>query len=150
MTAAHAMTDTVGQVMTERPVTVRPETTVAEVYDLMERRGIAACPVVNAEGQLRGILTRVDLLRSFRSSNALGVLTPEEVGRLPVAEVMRSGVVTLEPEDALVAALDLLVETRFHALPVVRRGAGPPMLVGLVTQTDMTRHLMRPTLANRR
>ena len=143
----HAMTESVRLVMTERPVTVRPETTVAEVYALMEERGIAACPVVTPAGELRGIVSRVDLLRAFRPSKELSVLTPEAAGRQSVREVMRFGVVTLEPDDPLVAALDLLVDTRFHALPVVQRGPGPPRVVGIVTQTDVVRHLMRPAVA---
>jgi len=143
MTSTRSVTDTVAEVMSERPVLVTPETPVAEAFALMEQHGIATCPVVGAKQELRGMLSRVDLLRALRPSRELQVFGAAEVGKLPVREVMRRGVVTVEPEDPIVAAVDLFVDTRLHALPVVRRGAGSPVVVGVVTQGDALRHLMR-------
>jgi len=143
MTPTHLITETVGSVMTERPTLVSPETPVAELYGLMEERGISACPVVNDEGELVGMASRVDLLRAFRPSRELHVLAAEDVRPLPVREIMHCGVVTLEPEDPLVTAVDLFADTRFHVLPVVRRGPGQPVVVGILAQSDALRHLMR-------
>jgi CBS-domain-containing membrane protein len=145
----HAVTETVSEVMAERPVTVQPDALVAAVYRLMEERGIATCPVVSETGELCGMVSRVDLLRAFRPSRELRALSAEEIGRLPVRDVMRCGVVTVEPEDPMVAAVDLFADTRLHALPVVRRGAGRPVVVGIVTQGDALRHLMGATAPRR-
>lgn len=150
MTITHAVTDTVSEVMSERPVLVRPETPVADAFDLMEQHGIATCPVVAETGELRGMLSRVDLLRALRPSRELDVVGAEAVGKVPVREVMRRGIVTVEPEDPIVAAVDLFVDTRLHALPVVRRGAGNPVVVGVVTQGDALRYLMRVPSGARR
>jgi CBS domain-containing protein len=54
---------------------------------------------------------------------------------------MRCGVVTVEPHDPIVAAADLMIETRLHVLPVVHRGPGQPKLLGVITQRDVLRHL---------
>jgi CBS domain-containing protein len=143
MIPTHLITETVGSVMTERPVVVLQETPVAELYGILEERGITACPVVNDEGELVGMASRVDLLRAFRPSRELHVLAAEEVLKLPVREIMHCGVVTLEPEDPLVTAVDLFADTRFHVLPVVRRGSGQPIVVGILAQSDALRHLMR-------
>ena len=145
MSRTHTVTDTVAEVMNPRPFTVHPDTLVVEVYTLMQKHGIATCPVVDESGELRGMVSRVDLLRAFRPSRELQALGTGEVRRLPVRDVMRFGVVTVEPADPLVAAVDLFTDTRLHALPVVRRGPGRPVVVGVVTQSDALRHLMEGT-----
>jgi CBS domain-containing protein len=142
MTATLKATETVGEVMTGDPVTVTPDTTVAELEAVMRREGVASCPVVDDRGELVGMASRVDLLRAFRPSRELKVKAPAEVGQLQVRDIMRAGVVTVEQGDPLVAALDLIVDTRLHALPVVHRGPGRPVVVGLVTQGDLLRHFM--------
>jgi CBS-domain-containing membrane protein len=141
----HAI-ETVREVMTGDPVTVRPDTTVAELDTLMRWKGVASCPVVDNQRELVGIASRVDLLRALRPSRELGVKDPAEVGQLQVRDIMRAGVVTVEPDDPLVAALDLIVDTRLHALPVVQRGPGRPVVIGVVTQRDLLSHFMRRTM----
>lgn len=143
MAMTHAGVETVAALMTARPLTVRPDAPLEEVFARMEEYGIATCPVVNEAGELCGMASRVDLLRALRPSRELRVNRAEEIAQLSVREIMRCGVVTVEPEDPLVAAVDLFVDTRLHALPVVRRGAGRPIVVGVITQGDALRHLMR-------
>ncbi len=143
MSLTHEATETIAEAMSEQPLMVRPETTVEEAFALMEEHGLRPCLVVGEEGDLRGVVSPLDLLRVLRPSRELRVLNADQVARLPVREVMRRGVVTAEPEHPLVAAVDLFLETRLHALPVVRRGAGQPMVVGIVTQADALRCLMR-------
>jgi CBS domain-containing protein len=63
---------------------------------------------------------------------------------------MRRGVVTVEPEDPVAVAADLMVETRLRSLPVVQRSPGAGrMLVGIVSQGDLLRGL-RFVLADER
>ncbi|MDX8031250.1 CBS domain-containing protein [Lentzea sp. BCCO 10_0856] len=56
--------DAVAQVMTKSPVTVSPNTDLAEVAALMLDHGVRSVPVVR-EGHLAGIVTRRDMLRSI-------------------------------------------------------------------------------------
>ncbi|SER71713.1 CBS domain-containing protein [Lentzea albida] len=56
--------DVVAQVMTKPPVTVTPNTDLAEVADLMLEHDVRSIPVVH-EGHLAGIVTRRDMLRSI-------------------------------------------------------------------------------------
>ena len=143
MTAIQYGTETVREVMTGDPVTVGPDMTIAGLETLMRREGVASCPVVDERGELVGMASRVDLLRALRPSRELSVRNPAELGQLTVRDIMRAGVVTVEPDDPLVAALDLMVDTRLHSLPVVHRGPGRPVVVGMVTQGDLLRHFMR-------
>jgi CBS domain-containing protein len=50
-------------VMTERVLRVRPETTVLDIATTLSERQISALPVVDANGRLVGIVTESDLMR---------------------------------------------------------------------------------------
>ncbi|SFR03010.1 CBS domain-containing protein [Lentzea waywayandensis] len=62
--ARQAPADVVAQAMTKSPVTVSPNTDLAEVADLMLEHDVRSVPVVH-EGHLAGIVTRRDMLRSI-------------------------------------------------------------------------------------
>jgi CBS domain-containing protein len=57
------------------------------------------------------------------------------------ADIMRRGGVSVGPEDPVVVAAELMVETRLRSLPVVQRTSGSPVLVGMVSQDDLLRAL---------
>jgi CBS domain-containing protein len=54
----------VGAVMTRDPVSVKPDTSLKEIVELMERRRIKRVPVLDGEVPV-GILSRADLLRGL-------------------------------------------------------------------------------------
>ncbi len=56
--------DTVGDIMTGKPETIRPEMTVSEAVQLMDGKKVRRLPVVDGDGKLIGILTRADILRA--------------------------------------------------------------------------------------
>ncbi|MFF4037654.1 CBS domain-containing protein [Streptomyces sp. NPDC001816] len=63
--AAKIRARTAGQLMTEPPVTVHAEETVAAAARTMAERGVERLPVVDEEDRLVGIVTRRDLLQVF-------------------------------------------------------------------------------------
>ena len=60
-----ASADVAGQLMTSPAVTIGPDATVVEAAKVMDRRRVKRLPVVDAEGTLVGIVSRVDLLKAF-------------------------------------------------------------------------------------
>lgn len=54
---------TLGEVMTRQPKTVSPEATIGEAADVMLTHRISGLPVVDASGQLVGIITESDIFR---------------------------------------------------------------------------------------
>ncbi|HYL22744.1 MAG TPA: CBS domain-containing protein [Gemmatimonadales bacterium] len=131
----------VHEVMTRAPVTVTAATTTGDLMALFERHDFNAFPVVDAQGVVRGIVTKLDVLRLFRPDRNLRVPDFPLLSSGRVADIMRRGVVSVEPDDPLVVAADLMVETRLHSLPVVQRKSGGPVLVGIVAQGDLLRGL---------
>jgi CBS domain-containing protein len=51
------------EVMTPEVETIRPDATVLEAAHAMLRRGVSGLPVVDADGQLVGVVTEGDFLR---------------------------------------------------------------------------------------
>ena len=128
-------------VMTRVPVTATPTTTLGDLMALFDRYDFNAFPVVDAQGVVCGIVTKLDVLRMFRPDTNLRIPDFQALSSGHVADIMRRGVVSVEPEDPAVVAADLMVETRLRSLPVVERRSGRPVLVGMVSQGDVLRAL---------
>jgi CBS-domain-containing membrane protein len=146
---AKAAGDTAGDVMTTRPVTVRPDTTVAEAARLMDRHHASCLPVIGEDGKLAGTVSRRDLLRVFlrRDSDIRAEVTDEVLVRylgtnpVLVSVDVTDGVVTLSGEVACKSMLPLV-------LPATRAVDGVVDVEGHLTYgVDDTR---RPPVPNLR
>jgi CBS domain-containing protein len=133
---------TVREVMTARPVTVGPGTSVAELKALFERHDFNAFPVVNQGGVLCGIVTKLDFLRMFRPARRRWLPDLRAVWAERVEDIMCGAIIAVDPEDRIGAATDLMVEARLRSLPVVERSPGGPTLVGMVSRGDLLRCLI--------
>jgi acetoin utilization protein AcuB len=126
----------VQDVMSSNPVTVSPETSVAEVWDLMRERTIRHIPVLD-RGALVGMLSDRDPAH-FDMARLLNVEGADALRRAlatPVAKVMSSDIVDVSPDAELGEVVDLLVENRIGAVPVVRPDTQD--LVGIVSYIDV-------------
>jgi CBS domain-containing protein len=150
MTTRPGRAQIVGDVMNRAPVTLPPGARITDAVRRFREEGPAAIAVVDAAGTLCGIVTVLDLLRAAAPGEGLPVPSPRALAARTIETVMRPGVVTLEETDRLNAALDLLIETRFHALPVVRRYGHGPVLVGILEQRDLLPVLSGARPARRR
>ena len=56
---------TAAELMSTPPVMISPDASVAEAAKLMYERGVKRLPVVDSDGQLAGIVSRIDLLSVF-------------------------------------------------------------------------------------
>jgi CBS domain-containing protein len=130
------------EVMTPRPITATPGTTIGEVMEQFDRHDFNAIPVVDAAGGVMGIVTKLDVLRALRPAPDVELRAPESVTSQRIESVMRRGVVAVEPEDSVVVAADLMVATRLRSLPVVQPLHGSARkVVGIVSQGDLLRGL---------
>jgi CBS domain-containing protein len=130
------------EVMTQRVVTLTPRSTIGDAMGEFDRHDFNALPVVTDGGVLIGIVTKLDVLRALRPAPDVELRSPQAVSAQPVEGVMRRGVVTVEPDDPVTAAADLMIETRLRSLPVVSRARrSEQRLVGMVSQGDLLRGL---------
>jgi CBS domain-containing protein len=134
----------VTELMTSNPVTVTPDATVAEVWDLMRERDIRHVPVVNG-GTVVGMVSDRDLA-SFDLGRVLTSEGADAVRRelaMPIVNLMSADVVAVEPETDITEVIDALLEHRIGAVPVVRSESGE--LVGIVSYVDVL-HAVRDAL----
>ena len=60
---------TVGEVMTDKPISIKPNKSLREAAHLMHEKNIRRLPVVDEqEGKVIGILTRGDIIRTMANS----------------------------------------------------------------------------------
>ena len=63
-----ALGQTVGEVMSENPITITPDKSLKDAARQMHDRKIHRLPVLDAEGHLIGIVTRGDIVREMAAS----------------------------------------------------------------------------------
>jgi len=133
---------TVREVMTRHPVTVSPDMSIAELKALFETHDFNMFPVVDKQGGLRGIVTKLDLLRTFRPDLRRWIPDLRVLWAERVEGIMNRGAIIAEPDDSIVVVVDTMLESRLRSLPVVERRGGRSTLVGVVSRTDVLPCLM--------
>ncbi len=129
---------TVSELMTPDPVTVAPQASLADVWDLMRDLAIRHVPVLD-RGALVGMVSDRDIARL----DLTAVLTLDGAAALrdelarPVVRVMSADVISVETETELADAIALLIEHKVGALPVVRPDTRE--LVGILSYIDVLR-----------
>ena len=127
--------------MTAPAVSVTAQTPIALALRLLDDRKITAMPVVDATGALVGIVSEADIVQDTaptddRVPNA-AVRTTTDTPPRRVADVMSHLVVTVDPDDELGVAIDLMWSTMVKSLPVVDHGR----VIGMISRSDVI-HLL--------
>lgn len=131
---------TARDLMTPNPATVTPDTSLAEVWDLMRELEIRHVPVAQ-DGALVGMLSDRDLahLDMARMLEVEGADALKQELTMPIVKVMSADVISVEPDTDLGEVIDLLLEHKVGALPVVRPGTRE--VIGIVSYVDVLRVL---------
>lgn len=131
-----------GQIMTKDPVVVAETTPIRDAAGVMLRSHLKRLPVVDAEGKLRGMVSRVDLLRTVTGPGeeqaANGAPPPHESAGAPVTEVMSKDVPVVGPDDPVPHLVNVVVSTRLNRAVVVDAERRP---VGLVSDAELIRRV---------
>ncbi len=141
---------TAADIMTRRPVVLRPEASIAEAMNVLLRHDISGLPVVDGSGGLVGVLSELDCLRVV----VVGEYSAVDHERLrAVSEFMSPPTYTVGPEAGIYSLADFFLTHREKRLPVIEH----EKLVGIVSRQDVLRGLRKimgrgrlPTLAEER
>lgn len=147
------MSKTVSEIMTSNPITVSPETSLESAIKILADNKISGLPVVNAQGDLVGVISETDL-----TWQATGVDTPpyimfldsviylqnpakhnQEVHKAlgqTVTEAMSDRPITVKDSQLVREAARIMHEKKVRRLPVVNAQS---KLVGIITQGDVIR-----------
>ena len=126
--------------MTPDPLTVTPQASIAEVWDLMREVEVRHVPVVQG-GALVGMLSdrdlaRVDIVRLLKVEGADALR--QELAT-PIVQVMTSDVIAVEPDTEVGDVIALLIDHKIGALPVVETGTRE--VLGIISYVDVLRAL---------
>jgi acetoin utilization protein AcuB len=126
------------EVMTREPYVAQVRDSIRTVVSELAEADVRHLPVVE-NGALVGIVSDRDL-REVVPSALDATERPRESEKIlarPISDVMSSDVVSVGPEDDLVEAIDLMIEHRIGAIPVVDDGSAE--LIGIVSYVDALR-----------
>lgn len=126
--------------MTPDPLTVPPQASIAEVWDLMREVDVRHVPVVQADALVGMVsdrdLARLDLARLLKVEGADSLR--EELAT-PIVRVMSSDVIAVEPDAEIGEVIDLLIDHKIGAVPVVQ--AETREVLGIISYVDVLRAL---------
>lgn len=126
--------------MTPHPHTCSPLDSLADAWEVMMQHNIRRLPVVDAEGQLVGIISYGDLREAAPSS--IAGLSLFEVSyfwaRLLVRDAMTPHPITIEPDASIQEAAQIMLAHKIGGLPVVTNGH----LIGIFTESDILRFVV--------
>jgi len=140
----------VAEIMSRQVITIRADALVAEAAQLMLEHRVSGLPVLDAEGELLGIVTEGDLLRRVEIGTehhdhwlefliAPSRFTEDYVRAHArhVHEVMSHPIASVAPDESVEEAVRLMECRNVKRLPVVEAGR----IVGIITRADLVRAL---------
>ncbi len=112
-------------------ITLAPETEINRAMAILMDANISGAPVVDAKGELVGVLSKKDCLKA-----ALNASFFQEWGGA-VSDYMTKEVEVLDPDMDLVKAAESFLASQYRRFPVMKDGK----LVGQVSRADILRGL---------
>ena len=124
--------------MTENPRTVRASDPVGDALDALQSLEVRHLPVVDDENNLVGMLSDRDLgslMRVFTEGEG-GQRLIVPLARQLVSDLMSADVLTVNPDADVVEVIEMMLEQRVGAVPVVDGEGG---IVGIISYVDVLR-----------
>jgi len=103
----------------KRPFAVERDISLAEAAELMSEKNIGSL-VFLSRNKIKGIITERDLMKNFGKHDK-------------ISHIMTSKVVTVNPDETLDKAAEVMRNNKIKRLPVENDGK----LVGMITMTDI-------------
>ncbi len=143
----------VKEIMSQKVVTLAPDTPVQEIARIFREHNISGAPVLDSHGDIIGIVTGIDLIARHarihypRYLPFLDAMIPLEnpseykemlrkILGTTAKDIMTRKVVTIAPDAELEELATLMVEKKVNPVPVVDEDG---KLVGIVSQADVLR-----------
>ena len=147
---------TAKDIMTRDVITVKPETSIAELAGILMKNEISGVPVLDDSGALYGIVTENDLISQNKRLHIPTVVSfldaaiylesskkfEQEVKRVTattVREICVRKVVTITEDTSLVDIATIMSEKKTPLLPVMKAGK----ITGIVGKRDMVKAMAR-------
>jgi CBS domain-containing protein/anti-sigma regulatory factor (Ser/Thr protein kinase) len=117
------------EVMTRNVISLSTTMKMSEALESFRQMRISGAPVLDADGNLVGIISMEDLINALRQNDL----------ESRVSDFMSSSLITVKGSDPVVEALKQFVNTKVGRLPVVD---DQKKIIGIITKGDITRGLL--------
>ncbi|HEU0174603.1 MAG TPA: CBS domain-containing protein [Blastocatellia bacterium] len=121
------MTLYASDVMVKDVITVTDSMPLKDVARMFVEKKITGAPVINAKGEVVGVISETDIIRKTTS---IGAWSPSTVG-----QIMTKPAVTVSPDETLQRVCEMMYNRRIHRV-VVAEGT---QLKGILTTMDILR-----------
>jgi CBS domain-containing protein len=121
------MTLYASDVMVKDVITVTESTPLKDVARMFVEKKITGAPVINAKGEIVGVISETDIIRKTTS---IGAWSPSTVG-----QIMTRPAVTVSPDETLQRVCEMMYNRRIHRM-VVAEGT---QIKGILTTMDILR-----------
>lgn len=129
----------ISSIMTTRLYTVDSADKLLKVKEIFDNHPIHHLPVVRHK-QIIGMISKTDLLhflRGYTLTDEDKFVNEARMRNFTAEKIMTKGIAKVSPHDRINVALEVFLENRFHAIPVVENED----LVGIVTTFDIIKAL---------
>lgn len=131
-------------IMTTNLITVNPKDKLTAVREIFDENKIHHIPVVRFK-EIVGMISKTDFLyflRGFQRNEEDRFVNEARLRVYNAEDIMTTGLAKVTPDDRINVVLDVFLENRFHAIPVVDKGD----LVGILTTFDVIKAVAGETV----
>jgi len=124
-------------IMTRDVITLNIDESFCRVAEIFQEKNIRHLPIVNAQGEILGIISQHDLNRIAspkRGEHGDYLYDSSLLCTYILQQHLIKDTITLSPEDALEKAVELMARKKLGCIPIV---GSEGRVVGIVTPVDM-------------
>jgi len=138
----------VRELMIPKPPVLTPDTTLPQALNFMKEKNVHRMPVVDASGNLVGIISQTDLHNAAPSQASLLSVweIPTLLAKITVERMMVRDVATITEDSTVEDAAQIMANRNISCLPVM----DGKHVVGMVNQSDLFRSFMELLGARRK
>jgi CBS domain-containing protein len=131
------MDELVRDIMTKDLLTISEKDTALKAAQLMSEKGVSSL-IVLSDDQPIGIITERDFIKKV-------FIKELKLSNVKVGDMMSKIRTSASPDTSIDVAVQRMVNNRIRRLPIIDNGK----LVGIITVTDLAKHLRTILLLNR-
>jgi signal-transduction protein with cAMP-binding, CBS, and nucleotidyltransferase domain len=124
---------TIAEIMSKKIETIEEFASVQEVAIKMKDKNISSLIVVDSSGKSKGVVTERDLVRKICVKDVY-------TSKVGIKEIMSLPLVTINPNESLYTAIDMMLQHNIRHLLVVDDKMEINKPIGLVTPRDLSRY----------
>lgn len=126
----------VEEIMTKEVITIEKEAPLKELIGMFQKCNLHGFPVLH-KGKLVGIVSKIDLLRTFSQGGSFSRGGWSKIFAAHVKDIMTPNPKSVDLETHTIEALDTMLNNNVRLLPVIEEDE----LKGIISYTDIARHV---------